>query len=50
LRVSIADPDLAEQMETIELPWPDERGSRCYYNAAWRRGFEAGFLGRPVPL
>jgi hypothetical protein len=47
LRVGISEPDLAEQMELKERSWPDERGRRCSYNEAWRRGFEAGFLGRP---
>jgi hypothetical protein len=49
MRKGILNPDLAEHIDVVERGYPDQRGHRCHYNTAWRRGFEAGFLGRPVP-
>ena len=49
LRKGIPEFDLVTEMKLREQQWPDERGHRCLHNEAWRRGFEAGFLGRPVP-
>jgi hypothetical protein len=41
--------DLISNLELYEEGFPLERGARNLFREWWRRGFEAGFLGKPKP-
>jgi hypothetical protein len=40
---------LNEQRELLERGYPDDRGERNLYHAAWRLGFDAGYLDEEKP-
>jgi hypothetical protein len=52
LRANGGDPTQLDELREIhfERPYPDDRGLRNLFHAAWQFGFDAGFMGEDKPL